>query len=1038
MPSPYEQNQSLERRVVTVLSCSIAARPASELPTALLDTFLPRAVTILQVMGACVDAGAANIITAEFASREMSETDAERAVLAAFGLLSAQRENPHSSEFGLSIGIASGLIWAKIPGKAAAGAGDASNIVAKQASALRVQAAAGSVYITEGTRDFVKGLFEYAEDKPLILRNFSEPVRAFAAVRPSETENRFEALHSHRLRFLGRDRDLAQLARLWRLASTGAGQAVFITGEQGIGKSRLVDEVQRHFSPMPTARLRLFGSPNYQNSVLYPFVRLMERLCGLRGTDSPDTKAAKLEDFLTSVSPSLAEKKNLFSSLPGLLSEGGALPAGMNARRHRELLLQAFIGLIEALSRQGPVLMIFEDLQWADPTSKDLVEGLIKQFRASPLMIIAVARPEFAPAWGAWEGVSVIALAPLAQRESAAFVSLVSKSRDLPAPVHSYIVECTGGVPLFVEELTRVFLDTGFSLESGGTDSARLRASLAALPVSIHAALLARLDRLAEGRTVAQAASALGRSFSHRLLEGVADLQSEVLNRGLARLIDAGLILRRGIGPEASYMFKHALVQEAAYSTLSAGEKRVLHLRAARLLQTFGKHQAAEPEAIAYHLTEGGGYDEAAGLWHIAGQGAAARSANREAIEHLKTGLKCLRKVEPSASRDGRERQMLMALGPALMAIHGYSASEGHNAFERAAKLASDAASVPERLYILCGLWNVRHGRSELPVALYLAEQFFDLAQSAGAGLTLGHCMMGQTLAAMGDFKRAHRHFLYVIGHYRGQDGGLEKVPFAADEHILALTYMGRVLWALGYPDQAASATEEALCRARNGADAVSVAIAHVGQLYLATHGASVEELAAKINEAVAHCSRYGLYLFEHWMLFNRGALLVRQGQPGAGIELMRAAIAAADARQSRQFRVFQLSCIAEAYLKCDARGEALAAADEAVLLAERTGERMSEASLRRVRAEILFELGRAGEGQRELERALRQAQQQNAMLEELRITTAISRRSAGAQEAVRAGQVLREIYTAFNEGHSLPDLRAARDELERLGLASG
>jgi tetratricopeptide (TPR) repeat protein len=1037
MPPPSEQDHSLERRVVTVLSCGIVVPAAGDSLPAPSGAFIREAITMLQVMGGCVHAGAANIIMAEFSSRDISETDAERAVLAAFRLLSAKRQNPQTGLLGLCIGIASGLVWAKAPESGAGAAIDVSNSVAKQASALREQVPPDSVFITEGTRDFVKGLFEYADEKPIILRNFAEPVRAFAVARASETENRFEALRSHRLRFLGREDELSRLARLWKLACAGQGQAILITGEQGIGKSRLVDEAGRQICPMPMARLRLFGSPNHLNSVLYPFVRLIERLCRFGRTDPAPHKMAKLEGFLASVDPDLAKKKDLFSGLLDLCSEGSAPRAPMNARKYRELVLQALVELIKALCRQGPALMIFEDLQWADPTSRNLVEELFKQCRRLPLMMIAVARLEFGRAWTGDKGVSIIALAPLTPSETAAFISQVSKSVDMPEPASSYIVECTGGVPLFIEELTRVFIETGCSSEPASGESRRLRASLAALPVSVHGALLARLDRLAEGKAVAQAASVLGRRFQHRLLEGVSHLLSEDLNLGLARLAGAGLILHGGTGPDANYMFKHALVQEAAYSTISQGEKRVLHQRAASLLQAFEKQQAIEPESIAHHLTEAGEYDEAARLWHLAGQRAITRSANLEAIEHLKAGLKCLRKAQPSAGRDGRERQMLMALGPALMAVHGYGSSEAHNAFERAAQF-SETASLAERLHILCGLWNVRYGRSELPVALYLAEEFFDLAQNAGAGLTLGHCMMGQTLAAMGDFKRARNHFHYVIEQHRRQENGTEKATFAADEHILALTYMGRVLWALGYPDQAAAATEEALFRAQNGADATSVAIAHVGQLFMATHRAGTDELAAKISEAMAHCSRHGLYLFEHWMLFNRGALLVRQGQPSAGIELMRSAIAAAEARQSRQFKVFQLSCIAEAHLKCEAPGQALAVADEAILLAEKTGERMSEAGLRRIRAEILFELGRAGDGRCELEKALELARRQNARLEELRIAAAMTRRAAGTEESDPAGQVLWRIYAAFDEGHSLPDLLAARDELEKLGLPWG
>jgi tetratricopeptide (TPR) repeat protein len=1020
------QDDAFRRQLITVVSCRISWLLDVAQGSAA-DDFISQAAKILEDTGAFLlrkEAG----IEAQFESPETSETDAERAVLAALELLSASRKAPYSGKFTLRIGIASGLIWTKA---GAAGSDDTfSNAVAIQASTLRESANPGFVYITEATRDFVKDLFEYADVEPIVLRKFSEPVRAFAVVRSSEEENRFEALHSQRLRFLGRTREVLALAELWRRASSGRGQVSFITGEKGIGKSRLAVEVERRLLPMPGARLRLFGTPKHQNSVLYPFLRLVWRLSGASLAEPLALKTMKFEALLDSLGLDHADESAGFASVRRLLSGDTVLPEGMNARKHRELILHAFLTMIAALARQSPVLMVFEDLQWADATSRELVGQIVKHCQDMPLMLIATARPEFIPAWASEKTVSAITLPPLSPQETSAFVSLVARNRDFPAALHDHIIECTGGVPLFVEELTKVLIETGLEFEAHGPKSGNLRSLLTALPISVHAALLARLEQVAEGKRAAQAASVLGRHFSLALLEGIAGISGAELDLGLARLTTSGLLLREGGTDPANYMFKHALVQEAAYSTLSAAERKTLHMRAARLLQTSPDHADGEPETIAYHLAGGGEYGEAASLWHLSGQHAAARSANVEAIEHLNAGLMCLRKLEGSPGRDARERLMLIELGTAQMAVHGFGAIEGDKAFRRAAALSDEATPVPQRLRILCGLWNVRNGRSELYEALPLAEQFFELAHAAGAGVTLGHCMMGQTLAAMGEFKRAQRHFLAVIQHHEGRGFEPGTVHFAADEHILALTYMGRVLWALGYPDQAAAAIDEALSRARNGADAFSAAIALGGQLCLATHGGSAEDMALSIHQAVAHCTQYNLHFFENWMLFNRGALLARQGEPGAGIQMMRAAIAGAEARQTRHFRVFQLSCIAEAHLRGGARGEALEVAQEAVHLAEVTGERWAEAGLRRVRAEILFELECPRDGWIELTTALALARRQCARLEELRVATAMTRYAGGKEEAATARSALRAVYEAFDEGLDLPDLRAARELL--------
>ncbi len=594
-----------------------------------------------------------------------------------------------------------------------------------------------------------------------------------------------------------------------------------------------------------------------------------------------------------------------------------------------------------------------------------------------------------------------------------------------------HIIDAAGGIPLFIEELTLAFLDSRRALlQRVDSPSRRLNAPLAVLPIGMHAALLGQIDRLGEERAIAQICAVLGQTFRHDVLASVAEMSGSDLNFALERLMDAGL-LQRPTGAVPAYKFKHPLMQEALYSTVSAEDCKSIHLKAAEAIKAMEAQSSIEPEVLAHHLARAGEPMESARWWLKAGHAALAQSAKLDAIEHLKRGLKLLRNAPPSSERDNLERQLLIASGPALMAVHGASAPEPQRAFERAMKLTDDATPVSERLQILAGLCNIRWVRSELYAGLAVAQQFFELAQASQCQLNLAHCMMGRVLAPLGELAAAKEHFEAVVEDYRNQkeyDAGRR-----IDELVVALAYLSRIYFSLGYPDQATAACDEALSVASNGADALSIAIALGARIFLATHCADAEDASVHINMAIAHRAAHKLPLFEHWANFNRGALFARLGNVEEGIKLMELAIAKADARQSPMFRPFQLHCLASAYLQFGNFSQAILKLDEGLLVVEKTGEYWSEPSMRRVRGEVLMALGRRAEAYQNFEIAMTKARRYGVMIEVLRIATALARHAENGAEAKEARELLRTVYAGFKEGHNTPDLRAAREQLALL-----
>jgi class 3 adenylate cyclase len=551
-----------------------------------------------------------------FGYPQAHEDDAERAVRAALALVEAIRRLRTHEPFQVRIGVATGLVVVgDIVGSGEAQergvVGETPNLAAR----LQAIAAPNTVVIAEGTRRLIGSLFELEDLGPKDLKGIAASARAWVALRARSVESRFEALHTTGpTNLVGREEELELLLRRWARAQTGEGQVVLIAGEAGIGKSGLTAALMERLAGESHTRLRYFCSPQHTDSALYPIIGQMERAAGLTHDDSARARLDKLDAVLAHTSTS-TEDSALFAEMLSLPNDGRYLTLELDPRLRRQRTLQALISQIEALTRQSPVLMIFEDAHWTDPTSLELLGRVVDRVATLRVLLIVTFRSEFEPPWVGRPHVTAVTLNRLGQREIDSMIDRVVGNKPLPPSLRQDIIDRSDGIPLFVEEMTKAVLEA----ESEGAAQrtvAAVPSPALAVPASLHASLMARLDRLGPAKELAQMGAAIGREFSHALLASVVRKPEAELGSALDRLVRAGLLFRQGVPPHATYLFKHALVQDAAYGSLLREPRRALHARIAETLESqFAEIAESQPELLAHHCTEAGLVERAAGLW---------------------------------------------------------------------------------------------------------------------------------------------------------------------------------------------------------------------------------------------------------------------------------------------------------------------------------------------------------------------------------------------------------------------------------------
>jgi class 3 adenylate cyclase len=745
------------------------------------------------------------------------EDDAERAVSAGLELVAAVSGLKTHAALQTRVGIATGLVVVgDLIGSGAsqeqAIIGDTPNLAAR----LQGVAQPNSVVISEGTRKLLGSLFELEHLGPQELKGISGPTRAWAALRPASVEGRFDAMHASGLTDLvGREEELDLLLRRWSRAKSGDGQVVLLSGEAGIGKSRLTAELLERLTTEPHTRLRYFCSPQHTDSVLYPVISQLERAARLAHDDTAQAKLDKL-DTLLAQSSTPRENAVLFAEMLSLPNDGRHPTLELTAQQRRQHTLEALRSQIEALAERSPVLMVFEDVHWADPTSLELFELIVERASRLPLLAIVTFRTEFVPPWVSHPQVTLISLNRLPRRLSAEMIAHVTGGKILPQEIADQITNRTDGVPLFIEELTKAVVESGLLVERGDLYLLTGPVTPLAIPTSLQASLLARLDHLAPARDVAQIAAALGRQFSHELLSAVAPMPRNQLDDALAQLVCAELIFRRGTPPDAEYTFKHSLVQDAAYGTLLRSRRQQLHARIAATLEVqFPEVVVTQPALLARHCAEAGLMEKAVAYWLKAGRQAMAGSAMTEAVAQLRKGLDVLAGLPDGPRRRQQELDLLLAIRPALAFTKGISAPDVGEAIARARALAEQLDQPEYVVRLSFGQWAFHLGRSEHKLALSFAEQIEKIAEARNdVRVQLrGHRANGMTRLHLGDFVAARALLEQCHGladAHRGIGAGLAEDPYAT-----MLAYLAVTLAHLGYIDQSRLRLEEAFTETR-------------------------------------------------------------------------------------------------------------------------------------------------------------------------------------------------------------------------------
>jgi predicted ATPase len=911
---------------------------------------------------------------------------------------------------------------------------------------LRLQGIAepNSVVIAESTRKLVGKLFELEDLGPHELKGISGSVRAWAALRPSSVESRFDALHTTGLtELVGREEELEILLRRWSKAKSGQGQVVLLSGEPGIGKSRLTAALVERVAGEPHTRLRHFCSPQHTDSALYPIISQMERAAGFTHNDTAQAKLDKLDALLEqSVTP--PHDSALLAEMLSLANDGRYPTLELAPEQRRQKTLEALTAQVEALSRSNPILMIFEDVHWIDPTSLEALGRMVDRLKTLGLLLTITYRPEFEPPWIGRPNVTALNINRLGDHEIAAMIDSVTGNKPLPQSVRQNIIERTDGIPLFVEEMTKAVLEA----EGVGAVESALAAIPSpsiGVPASLHASLMARLDRLGPAKEVAQIGAAIGREFSHALLQAVVRQPAAQLQSALDRLVTAGLLFRQGMPPHATYLFKHALVQDAAYGTLLREPRRALHARIVETLESqFAEIAESRPELLARHCTEARLIEKAVGLWGEAGLRSLERSALVEAGEQLTQALTLIATLPPTPALRRQEIKLQVALITPFIHVKGYAAPETKMAVNRARLLIEQAEALGEPpedplllFSVLNGFWLANYVAGNGDAICEIANQFLALAEKQGAivPLMVGHRMVGTSLLHTGDLIHVRAHLDRAIALYDPSAHRPLATRFGQDVLVITLLRRSMALWMLGYPDAAVADTDHALSDAREIGHAATLLIGFIAPIWTYPNCGNYAGANGPINELVALAAEKDSSYWKAMGMLAQGSLLALTGKAVEAVPMLTSGLTALRSTGAILHLPWFLLSLTRAYGELGLFDSAWRCIGEAMTTVETTKERWLEAEVYRTGGEIALKSPEQDSAKAEtyFERALSIARQQHAKSWELRAAMSLARIWRDQGKVQQARKLLAPVYGWFTEGFDTRDLKEAKALLEEL-----
>jgi class 3 adenylate cyclase len=771
---PRPGTPDAERRQLTVLFCDLVDSTvlASQLDPedlrAVVRAYHAACAAVIQHFAGHIAQYLGDGLLVFFGYPQAQEDDAQRAVrtglglVAALGPLKARLESAYGIRLALRVGIHTGLAVVGALGEGERQEQLALGAPPNIAARLQELATPDTVVMSAATAQLVAGYFVCQPRGAQTLKGLATPVHVYEVLHASGAQTRLDVVPPRGLTpLVGRDEEVALLHRPWAQATSGQGQVVLLSGEPGIGKSRLVQVLQAQGTTAPQTRIAWRGSPLHQQSALYPVIADLDRRLGWHPDEPPAARLCTLEATLAAADLALAEAVPLLAALLSLPLPASYPPLTLTPHRQRQRTFDILLAWLHAEARRQPVLLVVEDLHWVDPSTLELLSLLIDQSAERRLCLVVTARAEFHPPWPLGAHLTVLPLRRLAPAQVAGIATHVAGDKALPLAVLQEVVRKTEGVPLFVEELTKMVLEAGLLEEH--EDRYTLRGPLPplAIPATLHDALMARLDRLATAKGIAQLGATIGQTFAYDLLEAVAPLEAAPLQDALTQLVAAEVVTQRGLPPQATYTFKHVLIQEVAYQSLLRSTRQQYHQHIAQVVEDqFPDTAETQPELLAYHYTEAGCKEQAVGYWQCAGQQARQRSADQEAVRHLTAALALLATLPETPARAQQELDLQIALGPALIAIKGATAPEVAQTYARAHALCQQVSETPQYFPTLWGLWRFYLNLGALPTARELGEQLAWLAQRAAVPThrMAAHAALGTTLFQLGDYAAARTH----------------------------------------------------------------------------------------------------------------------------------------------------------------------------------------------------------------------------------------------------------------------------------------
>ena len=1025
-----------ERRQVTVMfsdlvgSTALSARMDPEDLREIISAYQRCVAETVRRFGGFVARYLGDGVLIYFGYPQAHEDDAERAVRAGLALIDAVATLPAPEPLQVRIGAATGMVVVgDLVGSGEAQEHDIVGETPNLAARLQAIAEPNMVVIAEATRRLLGNLFELRDLGPKELKGIPGPVRAFAAMWESSVESRFEAMHPGSLTpLVGRGEELELLLRCWARAKSGEGQVVLLSGEAGIGKSRLAVALLEDLAGEPQTRLRCFCSPHHTDSALHPFIAQIERAAGIKSSDAITQRLDKLEKGLAT-NTKTGITAPLIAALLSIPTTGRYPPLKLTPTQQRRQTFAALLDQLESLARKMPVLWMFEDAHWADASSMELIDLAVDRIRHLRVLAIITFRPEFHPPWGGLSNVTTLEIGRLARSDVEDMIAQVTSGRLLSPEVVEQIVAKTDGNPLFVEELTKAVLERAILAQSG---EGYRPLPQSAIPTTLRDSLMARLDHLAPVKEIAQLCDAIGREFSYSLLRALARCDDATLRNGLFQLEQAQLVFRRGEIPDAIYSFKHALIQDAAYESLLKGRRQTLHQNIAETLRDqFPKAADTEPEVIAHHFSHAGLIEVAAEWWGKAGEFATRRSAYSEAIDHYRKSLKLYAELPDNPHLRLRRLQVQTAYAYALFHGRGTGLTETVTVFAEARALAASVEEIAARFPAYFGMWAGSFSRADLAPMEEVAKAFLSDVQSVPTPGEVGvaHCVFGVTQWFRGDYPAARMHLETAVKAYdRNRDSVLADV-FGYDPGVIAMARLATVLWPMGEVRQAESIVQQALTLAHQIGHVPSIMVSHHIACILASmrrdgadaksHSVTILDLACEHSVPLRIADSTFFFGWSRW----------RTGDPN-GEAGMREGVAMLTKLQQRLLEPLTQTLLAELEAQCGRTEIGLKLLDEQLAETQRSGQRWFDSEMHRMRAKLLLLRGPSeiAEVEKALESAIEVAQAQRTRAFELLATISLAR----LYQATNRDRAARELLLTLSSqsiGHEVPEF----EEVQRM-----